>query len=251
MRKNISVNRIWLPLTLATVLSACFWGGAVARDAGNPSDNNPVTIREVQLPPPAAMPPAGGQAQPKPVADNGLQRILDDLAQRFPTYSTDTVLIVDTQTQPQRMDLVEYGQVTQSWIISAAEKGIGSRKGSEQTPPGVHRIAKKIGDGAPLGTIFKARQNTGQVARILKGSDERSNADNVTTRILWLDGLEPGVNKGGNVDSFQRYIYIHGTDEEGRLGRPASHGCIRMANQDVVDLFGRVGEDTLVVILPN
>jgi len=99
-----------------------------------------------------------------------------------------------------------------------------------------------------LGAIFKARQNTGRIAQILTGADERSTADNVTTRILWLDGLEPGVNKGGNVDSYERYIYIHGTDEEGRLGNPASHGCIRMRNADVIDLFNRVDEDTLVVI---
>lgn len=176
---------------------------------------------------------------------------LQDLARRFPQYSTDTVLVVDTAAQPQTMYLLEQGQVTATWIISAATNGVGARKGSEQTPPGVHRIAQKIGDGAPLGTIFKARQNTGQIAQILTGADQRSTADNVTTRILWLDGLEPGVNKGGNVDSYQRYIYIHGTDEEGRLGKPASHGCIRMRNQDVIDLFERVPENTLVVILPT
>lgn len=190
-------------------------------------------------------------AMPVPMATPDIGVDLQDLARRFPHYSTDTVLVVDTAAQPQTLRLVENGQVTATWVISAATNGVGARKGSEQTPPGVHRVAQKIGDGAPLGTIFKARQNSGQIAQILTGADQRSTADNVTTRILWLDGLEPGVNKGGDVDSYQRYIYIHGTDEEGRLGKPASHGCIRMRNQDVIDLFERVPENTLVVILPT
>ncbi|MEZ5478798.1 MAG: L,D-transpeptidase [Thiolinea sp.] len=175
-----------------------------------------------------------------------LQGLLTDLQQRFPHYSTATVILIDATLQ--RLLLIEQGNVTASWVISTAEAGLGSRKGSNQTPLGVHRVAKRFGDGAPLGTIFKARRNTGRIARILTEPGARSNEDNVTTRILWLDGLEPGLNKGGKVDSLERYIYIHGTDEEGRLGAPASHGCIRMRNRDVVDLYNRVGVDTLVVI---
>lgn len=177
--------------------------------------------------------------------------IVQDLARRFPDYPTDKVLLINAEANPQKMELVENGQVTAEWVISTATKGLGSRKGSEQTPTGVHRIAQKIGDGAAVGAIFKARQDSGRVARILTGSGERSGEDNVTSRILWLDGLEPGVNKGGSVDSYERYIYIHGTDEEGRLGAPASHGCIRMRNQEVIDLFDRVDENTLVVITPT
>ncbi|SEA66045.1 L,D-transpeptidase catalytic domain [Thiothrix caldifontis] len=187
---------------------------------------------------------------PAPSADTGGNQrfapIIADVSQRFPTYSAARVLVVDATAQ--KLFLIENGQAVSEWVISTATNGVGSAKGSQQTPLGVHRVAQKLGDGAPLGTIFKARQNSGRIAQILTGADERSTADNVTTRILWLDGLEPGLNKGGNVDSYERYIYIHGTDEEGRLGNPASHGCIRMRNQDVIDLFNRVDEDTLVVI---
>ncbi len=113
----------------------------------------------------------------------------------------------------------------------------------------MHIVKKKYGANAKIGTIFKARANTGRIAKILTEVGKRSNADNVTTRILWLSGLEKGKNKGGNVDSYRRYIYIHGTDEEGRLGAPASHGCIRMNNQDVINFYQNIPVGTLVVIV--
>lgn len=174
--------------------------------------------------------------------------MLQALQKDFPQYSTQQVVLVDPVIQ--RLLLIEHELVVGSWLISTAEAGLGNRKGSYQTPPGVHRIKQCYGDGAVPGTIFKARQNTGHVANILTEPGARSGADNITTRILWLDGLQPGVNKGGDVDSFGRYIYIHGTDEEGRLGQPASHGCIRMGNLDIIELYERVGIDTLVVIAP-
>lgn len=223
MNNRQNAKKIWLPLILATAISSSF---AMAE-----SDHLPLNI-------------------PAPITDVGINErfapIIADVSQRFPTYSAERLLVVDATAQT--LILVENGQAVHEWVISTATNGLGSTKGSQQTPLGVHRVAKKLGDGAPLGTIFKARQNTGRVAQILTGADERSSADNVTTRILWLDGLEPGLNKGGNVDSYERYIYIHGTDEEGRLGSPASHGCIRMRNADVIDLFDRVDENTLVVI---
>ncbi|CAA6818044.1 MAG: ErfK/YbiS/YcfS/YnhG family protein [uncultured Thiotrichaceae bacterium] len=172
--------------------------------------------------------------------------MLPDLQKDFPQYATQRFILIDPAIQ--RLMLIEHDQVVDSWIISTAEAGLGNLNGSHQTPLGVHRIKRCYGDGAAPGTIFKARQSTGRVAKTLTEPDARSDADNITSRILWLDGLQPGVNKGGNVDSFERYIYIHGTDEEGRLGQPASHGCIRMGNLDVIDLYERVGIDTLVVI---
>lgn len=190
--------------------------------------------------------PLATQAQGVGQGAGNFTSVLQDLQQRFPQYSSQQVILVDATTQ--ELLLLEAGQVVGRWVISTAEAGLGSRKGSNQTPLGVHRLAQKIGDDAPLGTVFKARQNTGRVAKILTAPGARSGEDNVTTRVMWLDGLEPGLNKGGEVDSYQRYIYIHGTDEEGRLGAPASHGCIRMRNQDVADLYERVREDTLVVI---
>ena len=131
--------------------------------------------------------------------------------------------------------------------VSTAANGLGERSGSYCTPRGRHRIAEKIGAGAPLGAAFKARQPTGEIwTRELDA--ENPGRDWILTRILWLEGLEPGRNKGGTVDSHARYIYIHGTNEEHRLGTPASHGCIRMKNADVAELFELVKVGTEVRI---
>jgi hypothetical protein len=178
--------------------------------------------------------------------DSRFAPVIENLRQRFPHFSTERVLLVDTTAQ--HMFLIERGRPIADWIISTAEKGVGSLKGSDQTPLGVHRIAEKIGAGAPFGMIFKSRQPTGEIVQILSAPNAESKADYVTSRILWLDGLEPGINQGGDVDSKERFIYIHGTGEEGKLGTPASHGCIRMRNQDVIELFDQVNENTLVVI---
>jgi len=173
--------------------------------------------------------------------------LLNDLRQRFPKHPIDPLIIISASEQ--KLYLIEHNAVSQAYSISTAEAGLGSRSGSNKTPLGVHRIAEKFGDKAAPGTIFKARRNTGRIAKILTQPGARSKADNVTTRILWLSGLEDGINKGGKVDSHKRYIYIHGTDEEGRLGKPASHGCIRMTNKGVIDVFNKVPVGTLVNII--
>jgi len=173
--------------------------------------------------------------------------LIYDLQNRFPKFSKNPLIVISTNEQ--KLYLIENLKVTQNYTISTAEAGLGNQSGSNKTPLGVHRIAEKFGQGAPPGTIFKARKNTKRIAKILTQPGARSNADNVTSRILWLSGLEPGVNKGGKVDSHARYIYIHGTDEEGRLGKPASHGCIRMRNSEVIELFNRVPVGTLVDIV--
>lgn len=134
--------------------------------------------------------------------------------------------------------------MVKSYPVSTSKYGIGSQAGSNKTPLGRHHIEKKIGDGAPPGMIFKGRQNTGKIAKI----DAEGTKDLVTTRIMWLKGLEPGKNSGRGIDSYQRYIYIHGTAEEYKIGQPASHGCVRMYNSDVIDLFNRVKEGTEVYI---
>ncbi len=131
-----------------------------------------------------------------------------------------------------------------TYPVSTSKYGIGSEAGSNKTPLGLHRIKNKIGDGAPQGMIFKARQSTERIAKMnVVGA-----GDLVTTRIMWLKGLEPGKNSGRGIDSYRRYIYIHGTAEENKIGQPASHGCIRMYNSDVIDLFERVTEGTEVYI---
>ena len=237
MNKKPSVKKIWLPLTLVTAFSV---GVCMAEDLMQPlplpANNTPVQQA-----------PQASQATPPNVAP-----LMQQLTARFPTQSFAKLLIVDAGEQ--RMYLVEQGQPVGGWVISTAVNGVGSEKGSDKTPLGLHKISEKIGDGAALGTIFKSRQNTGKQVEILTAPGADSKDDYVTSRIMWLEGLEPGVNKGGDVDSKERYIYIHGTGEEGKLGTPASHGCIRMKNADVINLFNRVDENTLVYItqsLPN
>ncbi|WP_299871552.1 L,D-transpeptidase [uncultured Cocleimonas sp.] len=173
--------------------------------------------------------------------------MLDDLQQRFPDSLLSTLIVVSATDQ--QLVLIKNNQIVSHYSISTAEAGLGNLSGSYKTPLGVHKIDSKIGDGAEIGAIFKARENTQNIVEILKEPYEKSDADNITTRILWLAGIEQGVNLGGDVDTKDRYIYIHGTDEEGRLGTPASHGCIRMGNQEIIDLFDQVEVGTLVNIV--
>lgn len=181
-------------------------------------------------------------AHPMALADSWQTQI----QQQFPDYVGKTTLLVDVSKQ-RLQHFAADGQFVKEYVVSTATKGVGSQKGSEKTPLGFHRVRYRYGDGAPLGMIFRGRIATGEIAPILT-ERVRSKADNVTTRILWLDGLEIGRNKDGDVDSFTRYIYIHGTDEEGYIGEPASHGCIRMRNNDVIELFEQVKANSLVVI---
>ena len=118
---------------------------------------------------------------------------------------------------------------------------------SFQTPLGEHIVAEKIGEDLPLGAVLKGRKWTKEVIVPIKDVIDIPE-DVITSRILWLDGVEQGINKGGDVDSKERFIYIHGTAEEGLIGKPASLGCIRMKNKDVIKLFNRVKENTKVLI---
>ncbi len=151
-------------------------------------------------------------------------------------------LVVDVSAQ--QLHLVAGGRAITTFPVSTAAAGLGGAAGSFRTPAGVHVIAARIGDGAPLGAVFESREPTGAVWR-----GEAGEADLILTRILTLDGREAGVNRGPGCDSLERYIYIHGTNHEGALGRPHSHGCIRLSNGDVVALFDRVAAGDPVVIL--
>ena len=131
--------------------------------------------------------------------------------------------------------------------VSTAANGPGEQNGSYCTPRGRHRIAEKIGAGMPMNAAFKSREWTGEIWTPELDS-QNPGRDWILTRILWLDGLEPGKNKGGTKDTYNRYIYIHGTHEEHKIGTPASHGCIRMKNADVADLFDLVAVGTEVRI---
>lgn len=147
----------------------------------------------------------------------------------------------------QRLLLCTLEEVLASYPVSTALNGTGCQQDSFQTPTGLHQISAKIGEDQPEGMVFKGRQPTGEIAAI-ELSDHDTGKDLITSRILWLDGLEPGINQGNGVDTYDRYIYIHGTNEEGRIGQAVSHGCIRMKNSDVIELFDRVAVGTMVII---
>ena len=147
----------------------------------------------------------------------------------------------------QRLYLVDNSTIISSYPISSSKYGEGSKQNSFKTPLGSHMIKEMIGDQVPKNTIFISRINTQREAKIIH-DQENSDNDYVTTRIMWLDGLEDGKNKGKGVDSYSRYIYIHGTHEEGLIGQKASHGCIRMFNSDVIELFNVVKKGTKVYI---
>ena len=133
-----------------------------------------------------------------------------------------------------------------SYPVSTAGRGSGNRRDSYQTPLGRHRIVEKIGAGLPINTIFQARRPCGIYQPEVDGSE----GDWILTRILWLGGCQRGVNRRGAVDTQARYIYIHGTHDEARIGTPCSHGCIRMRNCDMLELFDRVICGESVVIRP-
>lgn len=134
------------------------------------------------------------------------------------------------------------------WPISTALAGFGNRQDSGQTPVGLHRISECIGEGAPCGMVFKGRVATGEIIPDLT----QPGGDFITTRILWLEGLEAGINQGPGIDSHDRYIYIHGTPYTTLLGQPVSAGCIRMDNRSIQALFQHVQPGkTLVLIAPH
>ena len=154
-------------------------------------------------------------------------------------------ITISIATQTLRLDLVDQQL---SYSISTAANGAGERENSGCTPRGWHMISEKFGDGLPINSVFVARQATGEIY-----TDELAVAyparDWILTRILWLTGLEAGVNQGEGCDSHARYIYIHGTPDSEPMGEPRSHGCIRMRNTDLLALFEQVDVGTIVQII--
>jgi lipoprotein-anchoring transpeptidase ErfK/SrfK len=169
----------------------------------------------------------------------------DTLTTDAPPRAVDRVRVSVSQ---QRLQLFSGREVLREYPVSTAAKGAGSQAGSQKTPLGRHQVHSKFGAGEPLGTIFESRRSTGRVATIHTAPVDLPE-DVITTRILWLEGLEPGMNRGEGVDSRARFIYIHGTNEEGLIGRPASHGCVRLRNRDVAELFDLVATGTVVEIV--
>ncbi|MGM0443794.1 MAG: L,D-transpeptidase [Fibrobacterota bacterium] len=144
-----------------------------------------------------------------------------------------------------RLSLMQHPRRVKAYPASAGARGLGERGGSQATPRGLHRIAAKIGARAPTGTVFESRRPTGEIL----GQYDTPRKNLILSRIIRLEGLENGFNRGGDVDSYRRFIYIHGTNRENAVGtNHFSHGCIVMKNNDIIDLFDRVEEGDYVLI---
>ncbi|MDP0561978.1 MAG: L,D-transpeptidase [Candidatus Endonucleobacter sp. (ex Gigantidas childressi)] len=139
-------------------------------------------------------------------------------------------------------DIIEYP-------VSTGIKGVGQQFGSGQTPLGRHVVRAKIGAGLPENTVFVARRPTGEIYSPKLVAEYHDRRDWILSRILWLSGMEYGLNRLGSVDTMRRYIYIHGIPDTFVMGEPLSHGCIRMHNRNIIDLFQRVPMGVLVDIL--
>lgn len=156
----------------------------------------------------------------------------------------DRWLAVNIATQT--MQFLRGPQRVRSYVISTSKRPPSNVKDSLGTPRGLHAIAERIGAGQPPGIVFKARVPTG--LHYCELPDVETHPNLITSRILWLRGLEPGVNQGGNVDTYERYVYIHGTNHEDRLGTPQSAGCVLMRNIEIVELYEEMRAGDLVWI---
>lgn len=146
--------------------------------------------------------------------------------------------------------LDDAGTVLRQYSVSTAKAGVGEISGSFQTPRGRHIIRAKIGAGQPLNTVFVRRRPTGEIWTP-ELAEQFPGRDWILTRILWLSGCQPGQNRLGCVDTMRRYVYLHGSPDSAEMGVPGSHGCVRMRNADIVDLFDRVPCYTEVEILED
>ncbi len=158
-------------------------------------------------------------------------------------------LSIQVSISDQTLRVCEGDVCVASYAVSTALNGAGNESGSGKTPLGIHRIRAKIGGGQPANAVFVGRRPTGEIYSPAL-AEQFPKRDWILSRILWLCGCEPGVNRLGHVDSQRRYIYIHGTPDSEPMGEPRSHGCIRMRNTDVIALFDRVASGTSVRILP-
>ncbi len=155
--------------------------------------------------------------------------------------------LVEIEVSRQRLRLYRGRRTVQEYPVSTALNGVGEQQDSGCTPRGWHSIRAKIGAGHPANTVFVARRPTGEIysPELAAAEPER---DWILTRILWLSGLEIGKNRLGSVDTFRRFIYIHGCPDEFPMGRPGSHGCVRMHNAGIIALFDAVAVGTKVLI---
>ena len=154
---------------------------------------------------------------------------------------------IEISISEQRLYLYEKNKLVRSYPVSSSAYGEGQIENSLKTPLGMHKIKSKIGTNVDKYHFFVSREHIPQKVDIVNEKIDTED-DFITSRIMWLDGLNEGYNKGLNVDSYKRFIYIHGTHEEGLIGEKASHGCIRMLNHDVLELYELIPEETTVNI---
>ena len=169
----------------------------------------------------------------------------DIFTKRFPSINSEKYILVIPSKQI--LLVISKGTAIFSYSISTSRFGLGNKNDSFKTPPGLHYIADRIGEDMPKMTIFKGRKpllNNLTLADLdlpenadIRNEHFATHDDVIASRILWLKGHEEGVNKGDNIDSYSRYIYIHGTAHEDKIGTPDSHGCVRMHNDDIIELF--------------
>lgn len=154
---------------------------------------------------------------------------------------------IDIDITRQELTLYQDNEVVVSYPVSTAKNGLGELNGSECTPCGLHQIRAKIGTNAEVNSVFVGRRATGEYySRDLR--QQFPERDWILTRILWLSGLESGKNRGGEVDTMRRYIYIHGSPDDDSFDVPSSHGCVKMRNKDIIELYERVEAGTHVLI---
>jgi len=154
---------------------------------------------------------------------------------------------IEIKISEQRLRLFNGNDLAKEYSISTAKNGPGEQMDSECTPRGEHIITEKFGDGCEVNTVLVARESTGELYHP-QLREQFPDRDWILTRILWLTGTESGRNQGGDVDSHDRYIYIHGAPDDVKMGEPGSRGCIRMRNEDVIELFNQIEVDTKVLI---
>lgn len=163
--------------------------------------------------------------------------------------TTPTPISLTVSIPQQRLDLYRDGSLSKSFIVSTSKNPPSCVENSFGTPTGLHEIVDFIGDGEPRGTVFRGRVSTGK--RYWEESPEEQKKHLITTRILRLRGLEEGWNRGPGIDTFDRYVYIHGTNHEDQLGSPASAGCVLLSNKEMEELFQAVDLGTKVLILDS
>jgi hypothetical protein len=173
-----------------------------------------------------------------------LLELVNETGSRLGIKPADRVLVVRISTAT--LQFFQHGALVKSYPVSTSKRPPSNVKHSLGTPRGLHEIAERIGAGQPPGMVFKGRVSTGRHYSELPDADSHGNL--ITTRILWLRGLEPGVNRGGDVDTHERYIYIHGTNHEDRIGEPLSAGCVLMRNLEIIELYEHVRAGDLVYI---